>query len=134
MQSQEKRPPYGLMLLILFNTVLLFGIYCFFVMRNGIGWLFWVYFAVLLGMGMTYVLYNYAFSREKATFATLPHEWSAEKKTKYLADRDEHKRKSRWMLTVIFPLCLTFFFDMIYLYFGDLLYTAISAVLEVFGK
>jgi hypothetical protein len=134
MSSQGKRPPYGLMLLILFNTVLLFGIYCFFVMRSGVGWLFWVYFAVLLGMGMTYVLYNYAFSREKATFETLPHEWSAEKKTRYLADRDEHKRKSRWMLTVIFPLCLTFFFDMIYLYFGDLLYAAISAVLEVFGK
>ena len=134
MSQSKKSPPYGLVLLILCNTVLFFGVYCFFVMRKGIGWLFWLYFAVLLGLGMTYVLYNYAFSREKATFATLPHEWSVEEKTKYLSDRDEHKRKSRWMLTLIFPLSLTFFFDMIYLYFGDLLFGAVNAILEVLGK
>jgi hypothetical protein len=134
MSEQRKRPPYGLLVLVLLNTVLLFGVYCYFVMRNGVGWLFWVYFALLLGLGMTYVLYNYAFSREKATFATLPHEWSAEEKHRYLDARDEHKRKSRWMLTLIFPLCLTFFFDMIYLYFGDMLISAVNAVLEVLGK
>ncbi|MBQ9735685.1 MAG: hypothetical protein IJV96_02735 [Clostridia bacterium] len=133
MENGKKNPPYGLVLLVLCNTVLFFGIYCYFVMRNGVGWLFWAYFAVLLGFGMTYVLYNYAFSRDKATFETLPHEWSVEEKTRYLNDRDEHKRRSRWMLTVIFPLCLTFFFDLIYLYFGDLLYSAVKAVLEAFG-
>ena len=44
MSQSKKSPPYGLVLLILCNTVLFFGVYCFFVMRKGIGWLFWLYF------------------------------------------------------------------------------------------
>ena len=128
---KSPRPvPWRLVLLVLCNTVLLFGIYAYFVMARGVNWLFWVYFGVLLAAALGYVLYNRAFADAACTYASLPLDWSHEKKTEFLAARDERKRKSKWLLVIIFPLSLSLMFDIIFLFFGD----ALRSLFESVGK
>ena len=125
----ERRPlPWRLVLLVLCNTLLFFGIYAYFVMARGVNFLFWVYFGVLLAAALGYVLYNRAFSDASCTYASLPLDWSHEKKTEFLAARDERKKKSKWLLVFIFPLSLTLMFDVIFLFFGDSLISLAESV------
>ncbi len=125
----SSRPiPWRLVLLVLCSTVLLFGIYAYFVMARGVNWLFWVYFGVLLAAALGYVLYNRAFSDASCTYDTLPYDWSHEKKTKFLQARDTRRKKSKWLLVFIFPLSLTLMFDVIFLFFGDTLISLAESV------
>jgi len=117
--TPQKPFPAGLALLLLFNTAVIFGIYCYFVMRLNYIWVFWLYYAALAAVALGYVIYNRGFSREKLTLAELPSDWSDKQKADFLAERDERKKKSKWLLTLLFPLCLTIFFDVMYLFFGD---------------
>ena len=126
--SQSPAVPWRLVLLVLCNTVLFFGLYAYFVMARGVNWLFWVYFGILLTAALGYVLYNRAFSDASCTYATLPHDWSHEKRVEFLAARDERKKRSKWLLTLIFPLSLTLMFDIIFLFFGDSLISLAQSV------
>ena len=120
-------------ILLLVNTAILFGIYCYFVMREGVLWLFWLYYVALAAVSIAYVVYNRGFSRENLTWSELPREWSEAEKEAFLRSRDERKKKSKWLLTLLFPLVLTVFFDMIYLFFGDAIIAAFSDVAKFFG-
>ena len=127
--EKEKRPtPWRLTLLILLATVLLFGLYAYFVMRKGVNWLFWVYLSVLLVSAVAYILYNRAFADASAIYENLPYAWSDKEKRDFLAARDERKQRSKWLLVLIFPLSITLMFDVIYLCFGDTLLNVVDAV------
>ena len=129
MAHPTDRPlPWRLVILVLCNTVLLFGIYAYFVMARGVNALFWVYLGVLLAAALGYVFYNRAFADASATYYSLPTDWSHERKTAFLRARDERKRRSRWLLVFIFPLSLTMMFDIIYLFFGDTLLALANSV------
>ena len=133
--EEPKRPfPLKLFLLLFINTVLFFGVYCFFVMKWNINWIFWLYYGLLFGFGVAYVLYNRGFVYDKMTESTLPVEWSTEKKQAFLAKRSERKTKSKWMLTIIIPLCLTIFFDIVYLFWGDYVTRLFEPILGVLSK
>ena len=68
-EKGEKRPtPWRLVILTLLATVLLFGLYAYFVMREGNNWLFWVYVGALLAAALGYILYNRAFADASATY------------------------------------------------------------------
>ena len=69
---------------------------------------------------MVYIIYNRGFSRRNLTPEMLPDEWSEEQKIAYISDGAQRLKKSKWMLTIIFPLVLTFMFDCIELFWGDL--------------
>ena len=125
--------PWRLVLLVLLNTLLFFGIYAYFVMARGFNFLFWVYFGVLIASALGYFLYNRGFSDATCTYESLPYAWSHEKKTEFLAARDERKHKSKWLLTIIFPLSLTIMFDIIFLFFGDTLNTLFDSVGQGLG-
>lgn len=129
------RPPFPrrLALLLLGNTVLLFGVYCYFVMRLNINWIFWIYYGLLAASAIAYFAYNRAFTREGITLFDLPDTMSAAEKEAFIRDRDERKKKSKWLLTIIFPLCLTVFFDIIYLFFGERIVSFFSSFPSVFG-
>ncbi len=130
-----KKPfPTKLVVLLFVNTVLLFGIYCFFVMRRNINWLFWVYYGLTAATSLGYLIYNRGLSRDKLTTDMLPADWSYEKKTAFLEERDERKRKSKWLLTIIFPLCLTIFFDILYLFWGDYFSSIFGSLGDLFKK
>lgn len=132
--GKDTKPfPLGLALLLCVNTVLFFGVYCFFVMRLNINWLFWVYYGLLAAASLAYVIVNRGFAEDKLTYASLPAEWTDEKKRAFLSARDERKKRSKWLLTIIFPLCITVFFDIIYLFFGESIANALSTVTEFLG-
>ncbi len=81
-----------------------------------------LYFLLLLGFTLAYLIYNRFFYRQGITHEQLPEEWSAEKKIAFLADAKMRMEKSKWMLTVIFPLVLTFFVDAVDLFILDTLW------------
>ena len=81
-----------------------------------------VYLALLFGFTMAYLIYNRFFYRKDLTPEQLPDTWSAEKKTAFLADGERRFEKSKWMLTVIFPLVVTFLFDAVDLFIIDTLW------------
>lgn len=130
--SPEPRPkkpiPKKWVLLLLVNTVVIFGIYSFFVMRMNINWIFWLYYAALAVTGIGYLIYNRGFSEDKLTLEMLPPEWSEEKKHAFLFARDERKRRSKWLLTILFPLCITIFFDIIFLFYGEQIMNALNTI------
>ncbi len=132
-EGPKKPFPLKLFLVLFANTVILFGIYCYFVMRLGINWIFWIYYGLLAASGLAYVLYNRGFAYDKLTEANLPADWSGAKKGEFLAARDKRKKDSKWLLTLIIPLCLTIFFDIIYLFWGDFFTSLFGPILKALG-
>ena len=127
-QNNGRPTPWGLVLAVLASTVILFGLYAYFVMRCGYNWLFWVYLGLLLASALGYFIYNRAFSDAHVTYFMLPADWSEEQKNDFLAARDARKRNSKWLLILIFPLSITLMFDVIYLFFGDMLYSLFDSL------
>ena len=81
-----------------------------------------LYLVLLLGFSLAYLIYNRFFYRQGITYEQLPEEWSAEKKIAFLEDAKTRMEKSKWLLTVIFPLVLTFFVDAVDLFILDTLW------------
>ena len=79
-----------------------------------------IYTALLCGFVLAYLIYNRFLYRKGVTAEQLPAEWDEEKKAEFLADGERRLEKSKWMLTVIIPLLLTFMIDAIDLFILDL--------------
>lgn len=77
------------------------------------------YLALLLGFTVAYLIYNRFFYRHGVTYEQLPDEWSAEKKIDFIEDAKKRMKKSKWMITIIFPLVFTFFIDAVDLFIID---------------
>lgn len=133
-EGSKKPFPLKLFLLLFVNTVVFFGVYCFFVMKWNINWIFWLYYGMLAASGLAYVLYNRGFAYDKLSEINLPADWSAARKKEFLDKRDERKKKSKWLLTIIIPLCLTIFFDILYLFWGDFFTALFKPLLGGFGS
>lgn len=74
---------------------------------------YWIAFAVVL---IAYIAYNRAFTRKGITVEMLPETWSAEQKAEFVEDGKRRLEKSKWMLSLIFPLMVTIAADAIYLF------------------
>ena len=111
----RKNRKYILPLII--NTVAFFGLYSYLVSKPELMMItLWVYFILTAGFCFAYVIYNRGFSRMKLTPDMLPASMSAEEKAAFIADGRERIEKSKWMLTVIFPLLMTFILDILNMY------------------
>ncbi len=116
------------LLLLVGNTVVFFALYRVLLYyaemaEDGI-WAFLVmllYMGLLLGFVLGYLIYNRFFYRKGLLPEQLPAEWSAEQKVAFLADGEARLQKSKWMMTVIFPLVVTFLIDAIDLFLMDFL-------------
>ncbi len=75
-----------------------------------------VYWLAFGGFLIVYIAYNRAFSRKGVTLEMLPDTWSDEQKNEYIEDGVRRAKKSKWMLTVIFPLLVTIIADALYLF------------------
>lgn len=117
-ESGGRQSNLRLLIILVFNTVIIFGIY-----RIGILLRFepilWIYFGVTLGMTLAYIFYNRGFSRRNLTSEMLPESWSAVQKQAFLDEDKKWREKSKWMLTILFPLIVTFFYEMVELFFLD---------------
>ncbi len=125
--KDSKKARYVLPLCI--NTVLFFAVYqvlLFYAeMTEETFYSFLVmvlYMALLLGFVLAYIIYNRFFYRKGVTKEQLPCEWSDEKKQEFIEDAARRTERSRWMLTVIFPLVITFFIDTVDLFIMDMLF------------
>ena len=122
---QQKRTLRYMILLVL-NTVLLFGLYrallYYAELTDETFWSFVVfitYAVLLLGFSAAYFIYNRFFYRKNLTPEQLPDDWSPVQKEAFLEDGRRRMEKSRWMLLIILPLLLTFLFDTIDLFIID---------------
>ena len=125
----EKGKNTRYLILLCVNTVLFFAIYRVLLSYGGLtdntfySFLAMVlYMALLLGFVLAYLIYNRFFYRKGVTPEQLPQDWSTEKKEAFLADGVRREARSRWMLTVIFPLVVTFFVDAVDLFVLDTLF------------
>lgn len=126
--DQEKKPfsPKAKrhFLLLVLNTVLFFGVYRVLIhLATGAETAFWsflvmlLYAALLVGFFIAYMVYNRFLSRKGLTPQDLDPSWSEEQKREFLADGEARLERSKWMMTIILPLILTFLFDVIDLFF-----------------
>lgn len=126
LSPEKKRQNRRYLLLLVFNTLLTFMLYRLLLayaeltdQTFGSFLLMVLYMALLLGFGLAYLIYNRFFYRSGVTPEQLPPEWTEEQKTAFLEDARKRVEKSKWMLTIIFPLVFTFFMDAVDLFIID---------------
>lgn len=127
MSTNNQKKRHAVMLCL--NTVLFFALYrvlLFYADMTGDSYYSFLvmvlYMALLLVFTLAYIIYNRCFYRRGVTVEQLPEDWNDEKKQEFLADDLRRADRSRWMLTVIFPLVVTFFIDTVDLFIIDFLF------------
>ena len=75
-----------------------------------------VYLAVGAIMTLVFVIYNRGFVGKNLTPDQMSNEMSLEEKQKFIDDCAARMHRSRWMITIIFPIVLAFCLDMMYLF------------------
>ena len=75
-----------------------------------------VYIIVLPVLVLVYIFYNRGFSRRGVTVDMLPETWGEQKKQDYVNNANLRLKRSRWMLSVILAILVTFFVDAIMLF------------------
>jgi len=78
-----------------------------------------LYLTLLLGTVLAYLIYNRFLYRKGITPEQLPDQWSAEQKVAFIEDGERRLQRSKWMLTIIFPLLVTFLIDAVDLFLID---------------
>ena len=120
LRSSAKAFNWKLLLIVALNTVIIFGFYRLMLNFLYFEFVMGAYLVLTAGFVFAYVIYNRGFARRNLTREMLPEEWSEEQKVAYVADGERRMQKSKWMLTIIFARILTFPFDFIELYWGDM--------------
>ena len=75
-----------------------------------------VYLAVGAVMTLIFVIYNRGFVGKNLTPDQMSDSMTFEEKQKFIDDCAARLHRSRWMITVIFPIILAFCLDMMYLF------------------
>ena len=102
---------------LVLNTVVFFGLYSYLVEQPKLMMpTLWVYFILTAGLCFSYVIYNRGFSRMKLTPDMLPDSMSMDEKKAFIEDGQVRIERSKWMLTIIFPLLMTFILDILNMY------------------
>ena len=117
-------PPFGgapisdgrrWMIILIANTVFFVALY-YLIPLLGFIYLPFIYLAVGIGVGLWYVLYNRGFNTRGKTPEMLSDEIPLAEREAMIAEGRQRLKKSRWALTVILPVIITFFIDMIFLF------------------
>ena len=112
--SEKDRAQRKLLLILLLNTILFAAVY--FTVAQYFAYIQAVYLAIAGGFALGYLFYNRGFSRRGVTPEQLPDTMTNEEKSVWIAEGKERLRKSRWVLTILLPLLLTFLMDLFYLF------------------
>jgi hypothetical protein len=125
--SSDKKKNLRTLVVLILNTILFFTLYkvllfygestdvtifSFAVML--------LYMALLLGFVLGYLIYNRFLYRKGLTPEQLPDTMTLAEKEAFIADGNRRLEKSKWMMTVIFPLVFTFLMDAIDLFILDM--------------
>lgn len=104
-----------LMRLLLVNTAVIVPLY-FVLAYLQFAYTLWIYLAVGCGLGLWFLIYNRGFVGKNLTPEQLPDSMTPVEKQAFLDDCAARLSKSRWVLTVLLPIILAIFFDIIYLF------------------
>ena len=102
-----------LALLLLGNSILFSVVY--FVLAKYFP-IYIVYLAVGAVMTLIFVIYNRGFVGKDLKPEHVPNTMSFEERQKFIDNCAARLHRSRWMITVIFPIILAFCLDMMYLF------------------
>lgn len=100
---------------LLINSIILVALY--FIVAQKFPYIWVIYLAAGAGLGLYYVVYNKGFSGKGVTPDMLPNTMSLAEKQAFIEDSAKRLKSSRWVLTLLIPILLTFMIDMIYLFF-----------------
>ena len=119
----EKRPPTPgarrLAVLLAVNVVLALLLYYLVPVLLPAGsfpYMSVLYLAAGAALAIWYVVYNRGFRTRGKSPADLPDNLPLTEREQMIADGERRMRQSRWALTILIPIIVTFLFDMIYLF------------------
>lgn len=120
--KSDKKPFNWMLLTVLVgNTVIFFAVYRLAIQTTVFPFVLGLYLTLAAVLTVAYVVYNRGFSRRGVTVDMLPDTMSAQEKCEFIADGERRMKKSKWMLTILFPLLVTFGFDIMELFVVDYL-------------
>ncbi|MBQ7346772.1 MAG: hypothetical protein IJW55_02350 [Clostridia bacterium] len=105
-----------LLIYLLINSVILIVLYYWIPSMVDFGYMPAIYLVAGVGLTLYYVIYNRGFVAKNATPEMLPNHMSPIEKQKLIEDAKLREHKSRWVLTLLVPIILTFLADMVYLF------------------
>ncbi len=111
--EEKKKPNIKMLLLLVFNTAVVFGFYRFMLSYPHFEIVLGSYMTILAALSISYVVYNRGFSRNGITVDMLPDSMTNEEKVEFIEDAARRKKSSKWMLAFIFPFVFTFGLDAI---------------------
>ena len=109
-----KKDTKTLLLYLLINTVALIAIY--YLVAKVFPYIPLVYLLVGGALGLYYVIYNKGLTGRGVTPEMLPDSMTREEKEAWIEERRNLLTKSRWMLTLIFPIALTLTVDVVLMF------------------
>ena len=121
MKKEQRR----LLLSLVVNSAVLITLY-YWIGSSRFPYMHVLYLAFGATLGLAYVLYNRGFVGVHLTPDQLPCTMSPEEREDFVARAQERMRKSRWMLSLILPILLTFLVDLAYLFLLPLLRGVLS--------
>ena len=119
-QNPFRKGQTGLMLLLIFNTAWLATLYFVLPAVLYFAYLPVIYLAVGGAVTLWFVIYNKGFTHRQIKPENLPQGLTKEEKETWNAEGERRFQRSRWALTIIIPILLVFFADLIYLFFGQI--------------
>ena len=102
-----------MLLRLLLNTVLLLVLY-YLCIRVNFEYIFHIYVAAGVLLGVVYFVYNRGFSAKGVTPEMLPDTMPMSEKLAFIEDGKKRLHDSRWMLTILLPIILTVAVDTFY--------------------
>ena len=105
-----------LLILLLVNSLILIPLYFLLAEVIEFAYTHYIYLLAVAVLGLYYVIYNRGFIGKNVTPENLPGTMSSLEKQRFIDDCAERLKKSRWALTLIIPILLTFVADIAFLY------------------
>ena len=112
MKTQGKK----LLAYLLLNSVVMITLY--FLIPTVLPFYYMPHIYLLLGavLALYYVIYNRGFVAKNASPDELPAHMTPVQKQAFIEEGQRRFQKSKWVLTLLIPIILTFFADVVYLY------------------
>lgn len=110
-KGEKKKLNIGTILLVVFNTAVVFGFYRYMLNFRYFEIVLISYMVILAVLVLSYVVYNRGFSRSGVTYEMLPDSMTHKEKTEFIMDAECRKKRSKWMIAFIFPFVFTFAID-----------------------
>ena len=104
---------------LIVTTAIVFLLYRFLINTPFIKITLIAYIATATAVILAYVIYNRGFSRKGLTPDMLPDTMSKDEKKEFIEDGERRLKKSKWMLTILFPMIVIFMWDIIEIYLLD---------------